>query len=723
MPKKQGNLFHQHLQRTVGLSILPLTFSTLMSASPTVLADTTSPDRNDRVESSTDAPSGESRSDIHQSSSNQTSSSDTAASAASAAPAAASSQAPADSEVAQLDTMVVTASGFGQQIEDAPASISVVKRQQIEDKAYTDVTDALQDMPGVVVSNGGSQKDITIRGMESKYTLILVDGKRMGAREGLPNGNSSGIEQKWLPPLAAIERIEVVRGPMSSLYGSDAMGGVINIITRKGTDHWYGSLGAESTLQQHSKSGNGQQADAFISGPLIEGLMGIQLRGLSDYRHEDKYVNGFRQQKDSQGDAKLTLTPNKYNDLYVEYGRTIAHRDRHAGKSVAATGADQYSTYTQNNASLGHTVRWGSLGQTDSYIQRVKTDNVQYDIGYRETTAETKTTFNLPRNYLTVGAQYDDQKLTDGSNQSNPDMDTLKRWNYSLFAENEWAVTDNFSLTAGARFNKDENYGSHWSPRLYGVWHITDAVAVKGGVSTGYKTPDLRNAVADWGTATGHGSGVIRGNPDLQPEKSTTEELGFVWDASSNLQLGATVYNTDFKDKITEVRSCSDPDGNYTCDYRGDKYTFVSDLYNVDKARMQGVELTGDWRINAAWTLNANYTYTKTEQRTGEFKGQSLNEMPRNMINTVLNWKANNQWSSWARVNWRDKETSYIARGRSAEGVASYTMVDLGAVYKATPQLKLTAGIYNLLDKRIDYDDYGKTLDGRRLTVGMNFDF
>ncbi|PQQ39874.1 ligand-gated channel protein, partial [Photorhabdus luminescens] len=137
------------------------------------------------------------------------------------------------------DTIIVTtAAGFQQKIEDAPASISVVSREQLETKAYRDVTDALKDVPGVVVTGGASNSDISIRGMSPQYTMILIDGKRVDTRGTRPNSDNSGIEQGWLPPLAAIERIEVVRGPMSSLYGSDAMGGVINVITRKVQKEW-----------------------------------------------------------------------------------------------------------------------------------------------------------------------------------------------------------------------------------------------------------------------------------------------------------------------------------------------------------------------------------------------------------------------------------------------------------------------------------------------------
>lgn len=170
--------------------------------------------------------------------------------------------------------LVTTAAGFQQKIEDAPASISVVSREQLETKAYRDVTDALKDVPGVVVTGGGSNSDISIRGMASQYTMILVDGKRVDTRGTRPNRDNPGIEQGWLPPLAAIERIEVVRGPMSSLYGSDAMGGVINVITRKAQKEWKTSFRADGTLQERSKSGNSHQSSVYTSGPIIDGLLG-----------------------------------------------------------------------------------------------------------------------------------------------------------------------------------------------------------------------------------------------------------------------------------------------------------------------------------------------------------------------------------------------------------------------------------------------------------------
>lgn len=135
--------------------------------------------------------------------------------------------------------------------------------------------------------------------MASQYTLFLVNGKRISTRGTRPNSDNSGIEQGWLPPLESIERIEVIRGPMSSLYGSDAMGGVINVITKKvsNTKAWTGSLHGDATFQEDRDSGDIYQTNAYASGPLIDGLLGAKVTGLFSHRAEDKILNGYNEQR------------------------------------------------------------------------------------------------------------------------------------------------------------------------------------------------------------------------------------------------------------------------------------------------------------------------------------------------------------------------------------------------------------------------------------------
>lgn len=128
--------------------------------------------------------------------------------------------------VTKMETIVVTASGTGRNIIDAPASISVVTAEDLQKKSYTDVIDAVKNIPGVAVQGGGNNKEITIRGMGATYTKYLIDGRPISAGRSVNgNGTDGGKIGAYLPPIDMIERIEVVRGPMSSLHGSDAMGG------------------------------------------------------------------------------------------------------------------------------------------------------------------------------------------------------------------------------------------------------------------------------------------------------------------------------------------------------------------------------------------------------------------------------------------------------------------------------------------------------------------
>ena len=154
---------------------------------------------------------------------------------------------------------VVTAAGYEQNIADAPASISVITREQLEKQSYSDVTDAVRNVPGVFVTGGGNMQDISIRGMDDTYTLYLVDGRPISAGRMVNTNGADGGKQIGLPPISMIERIEVIRGPMSSLYGSEAMGGVINIITRRGGDEWAGSISTEYTGAMNDISSDAQQ--------------------------------------------------------------------------------------------------------------------------------------------------------------------------------------------------------------------------------------------------------------------------------------------------------------------------------------------------------------------------------------------------------------------------------------------------------------------------------
>lgn len=144
-------------------------------------------------------------------------------------------------------------------------------------------------MPGVQLTNeGDNRKGVSIRGLDSSYTLILVDGKRVNSRNAVFRHND--FDLNWIP-VDSIERIEVVRGPMSSLYGSDALGGVVNIITKKIGQKWSGTVTVDTTIQEHRDRGDTYNGQFFTSGPLIDGVLGMKAYGSLAKREKDDPQN------------------------------------------------------------------------------------------------------------------------------------------------------------------------------------------------------------------------------------------------------------------------------------------------------------------------------------------------------------------------------------------------------------------------------------------------
>ncbi len=639
-----------------------------------------------------------------------------------------------NTETAKLETIVVSASGFEQNIKKAAATISVLSQEDINKKAYRDVTDALKDVPGVVVTGGGSSSDISIRGMGSAYTVIMIDGKKVNTRSVRPNSDNSGIEQGWLPGIESIERIEVIRGPMSGLYGSDAMGGVINIITKKSATEWSGAVKVDTTLQENSDSGNIHQTNAYVSGPLIKDLLSLKANATYSKREEDNIIGGYKEQKMRAGGATLTLTPNDKHAIDFDFKRSIQNRNGTVGKTIenkpgrgGALPTDSLTDYYRTEYSISHRGEVGAV-KTNSYIQREENENPSRQMKATNTTFNTNNQFQLGSHDISFGGMYLKEELNDQGNQLEVNgkiLSKLDRYSWALFAEDNWRIADPFVLTTSLRLDKDEKFGDHLSPKVYGVWTLNDEWIVKGGVSTGYKTPALRATVAEWGQVTGGGqsNGVIVGNPDLKPEKSINYEVSANWDNNANLNAGITVFNSEFKDKITEIRVCNGDSGSAGCPWLGENFDFVSLRENVDKANMRGIETTFGWQINDSVKLNANYTFTDTEQKSGVNKGKPLNEMPKHMFNTTVDWQATDTVGTWTRVNYRSETSDYLSRTSMAKGKPAYTMVDVGLNYKPTDKIQVNAGVYNVFDKKIDTDTYNYILDGRRYNLGLTYKF
>ncbi|NYT36066.1 TonB-dependent receptor [Allopusillimonas soli] len=624
-------------------------------------------------------------------------------------------------DVPTLSNVVVTASGFEQMIADAPATITVIPREELEGKAYRNITDALQDIPGVSVEGGAGGKlestQITIRGMGEQYVLFLVDGKPLGASsEAYYNGFGGGAQVNWLPPLSAIERIEVIRGPMSSLYGSSALGGVINVITKKVTDEWIGNVTLDATLQQHSESGNAYQGRYYLSGPLVQDRLGLTLYGSRYQRREDEFEAGYPQQRIVNNNARLDWVLNESHSLQLEAGLTTTDNQR-----TEKTGGPSDMDNERTVYGLTHDWKWGRNINTKTYVltEDVKIENGSYDSTYKSTVLNTKTLIPLDAHMISVGAEYKTEE-TDHDESRFPGSKSLNltRWQTALFIEDEYNLTDDFALTAGLRFDKNEHYGTHLTPRLYGVYHWDDNLVLKGGVSGGYKTPTLKQADDNIVEQAGRGRSWDMGNPDLEPESSTNYELGFAWSSPQDVNFGIMAYHTRFKDKIGKQYLCSTPAGAPpSCTYNSETRYSIQQYTNLDSAILQGVEASFSMPLGAV-RLITNYTYSDSEITSGQDEGKPLNNTPRHMFNLGLDWQAGGRQNVWGKMKYK---SDTIDGGE--DRIPSYTLVDVGTTYKFSKHITGFLAVYNVFDKQVDSELFGKTLDGRRYYAGLSLDF
>lgn len=694
-----------------------------------------------------------------------------------ALPAAAFAQAVAPEEK-QLEAVVVTASGFEQTVKEAPASITVISREQLEEKRASNLTQVLEDVEGIDVGDSAGKTgglNISIRGMPSDYTLVLIDGRRQNTAGSITPNGFGETSTSFMPPVASIERIEIIRGPMSTLYGSDAMGGVINIITRKVAKTWGGSVTLEGTLQGNEEFGNSGKVEAYVSGPLKADLLGLALRA-SNFQREASDLQATGDAGDetiskrgpspvegriSTFGARLSLTPNKQHDLWLDADTTRQSYDNSANQLGTATVQGGYTGKQEFNQSayvLGYTGRLGfgvldasymhntreTLGRTIPPGTPGKVAGTPRTLESTNQILDTKLVSSFGSHVLTVGGQYTDAEMTDAVA---PAPYTSEQW--ALFVEDEWRLVDSFALTLGLRHADHSAFGGHTSPRIYGVWSLTDRWTIKGGVSQGYRTPNLEQLADGINGFTNQGRNPSIGTPSLKPETSTTTELGTIFDNHAGLLVGATVFNNKFKDKIASgepLLNCSfagSPNRPDCVDY-GNWPTVdtFSQRVNVDEAVTRGLELTTRIPLATRWSLSGNYTYTESEQKSGANRGDPLGNTPRHMLNASLRWTVDEAFSTWLRTEYRSKRHRSAGNAKTALGdYKAYTVFHLGASYKASSNVTLNATIYNLLDKdflkygsyadptatnpsQVSYTNlYNNMQEGRRLWLSANISF
>ncbi len=627
-----------------------------------------------------------------------------------------------------LGTIVLTATGQPQQLTDAPATMTVIQGEELRARRATSVADALRGLPGLSVSGPGREglPAITLRGMGQSYLLFLVDGRPLSASEEASyNGQGSNSKIGFLPPPGAVERIEIIRGPMSALYGSAASGGVINVITREIPLTWGGEVALDFAPGMRRGGGGHGKADShglrfYLGGPLVQNRLALSLYGSENQRGEDDLAQadylgqGFGASERSTWGARLALSMDDSQSLSLDLqqSRQEFHRTALSARSPART------AITDRRAALTHRIAWSATARTESFLQWQATDfHSGNDSGHDALTFNSRTTLQPGANIYTIGYEYRAERTRHDPDRLPGTADpALRRWHQSLFFEGGFALDENVTLTLGLRADQNEKYGFALTPRAYLVWHLNPQLTLKGGIGNGYRTPPLKQA--DDGVAEpsgGDGRSRDLGNSSLRPERSTNYELGLIWSGERGAQVGATLFHSRFTDRISRSDLCRTPSGQAPgCWYQGEAYVAITQYVNEDSARMRGLELTFDLPLGA-WDLSASYTWSASRVTRGRNAGQSFHTMPRHMLNLALAWQSEGAPGFW--VNARG-ESRVAASGRNV-AEPSHLVVDLGLTWDFNPKVTGALALYNVTNWQPanGYDE------GRQLWLGLSARF
>ncbi len=659
-------------------------------------------------------------------------------------------------DVVQTETVHVTASRVEQELLDVPMSVSVMTSEDIERESGKTVADYLDSIPGVEVQNDGSQglKRIQIRGESTFRTLVMIDGQKVSEHKSM-----SGTPILVDP--SQIERIEVIKGPASVLYGSDAIGGAVNIITKKG---------GRKPFEGYVTGG----LDTSASGKTLAGGVAGHVNGWS-YRINGS-VEDFGELDTPVGKVENTEFTSRSGSLFLAY-------DINENIQVGGT-FDTYDLESKSANQIG--ILEGSM--RDFYVdipewKRSKgalfvdmknlTDNLvrlRLDTFYQKTTKEmenlvqpaamplsmqnwadndlrqtgfsVQSDWQLGEHYLVAGYEYshDDLDAQSRFTMAGGMMDTresydAKQETHSVYASAESPVTDEFTLNYGVRYTwvsgeatmKGQEHGmgggapygekndasdGHAVFNLGAVWRVLDDVALRASWAQGYRYPTMQELYI----TTQMGGGIAYANPDLKPETSDNFEVGVRWE-SERVSLDAALFYNMADDYITDV----------TVGTSG-MYSQITRFMNVGEATTYGLETTLSYALPYDLEPYVNLTLMR---RKFEQNGISTYDSGTPEITSRLGVKWTPEWnglhirtdayadvmsaSDSSNLDPTDEEITHIG------GATTFNLTG-GVSFGKDDAYALDAGFYNIFDKK--YTKSGSLYEpGRYFAVKFNAKF
>ncbi len=610
----------------------------------------------------------------------------------------------------ELDDLIVTAGLQPMSISDVAASITIITREEIEQRQVKYLSDLLRDVPGFAVSQAGgvgTQTQVRARGAEANQLLVLIDGVRA-------NDPALSDEFPFHYALTAnIERIEIIRGPQSATWGSDAMAGVINIIRKKDTDSHYVSGNVEA--------GSFSTINAGIDGGYSSGNM--RITGGIAYFDSDG-TNISRQGNEKDGAENTTA------NLDLEFDASDSVILRFSGQIVDATSefddfdyfvtglpvdADRETESQQTYLTAEVRYKPDERPFSGSFsINRLDSDNDNFSDGeWSGSTAAETLELRLrggwsfsPSHRLNFALEQEDVDFSQRGIASffgDPNQDQSYDVNGYALEYVGKPVTD-FTWTLSGRLDDYSDFDDAATWQLAGAYRFSGKLRLRGSVGTGSKTPTFTERY-------GYYEDFFIGNPDLKPESSQGWEVGIDSNWQENrygLQL--TYFNQDLQDEI---------DG-----FVFDPETFSFTAKNKDSdSNRQGVEAVFDARLGDSWTVGASYTYTDSTEK--DASGQSVREVrrPKHMASLVANYYfADERGNLNLNLNYSGEQLdnffSPITFTLDRVAIPSYTVVDLAGSWRINRSLDLTARVSNLFDE--EYEEIlGFVRPGRGVYAGL----
>jgi outer membrane receptor for ferrienterochelin and colicins len=591
-------------------------------------------------------------------------------------------------------SVVVTATRHPMPFIDAPASMTVVTRAQIEQRGADNVLQALLGESGITLQGRtiGGRRGLSVRGMDGRHVLTLVNGKRISASDGVIG--HSDFQYDWIP-IEGIERIEVIRGPMSVLYGSEALGGVINIILRQPGDAWAGSAMVEGRQAPDSRGGDGQRAAARVAGPLGEQFrLGVTL---SDVRLEsvdsqaDALVSEIEDRVKRDALVQLAWLPAAGQLVEAEYW--VGKEERWAKARERGGRKRYYESLTEldrGHASLGWAARWGGPLEVSSLLRVYESS---LEMGNTRTNGvaplrpnklvdrvvEGQATLAATRQQLVTGGFERRDERLDNDGLPGGLADALHQ---ALYLQDEIAIDPTLVLTLGLRYDRQDMFGGEWSPRVYAVWQPAPQWTVKGGYGHGFKAPTLKQISP--GYREDEGPYTYFGNPDMQPETNDSVELAVGWFSPQ-----ATAMLTLFHNQVDNLIVAR------LFDVVAGRNQYLFD--NVDEATLRGAEASLRALLGGGFWATLNYQYLTAI----DGDGQRLEKRPRHSYGARLDWAYGPWTAGLLLTSTRGQLLASAVPGQPAQPVPTLTLLGAQAQWQVTPVLELGMGVDNLSDTRL----------------------